>query len=161
MAPSRAGAVVVTYNALKIQAQTRVWAALRADPFPRRILALTAAGGGAVRLEFDWQLVDRRRDPDGIAAGGAKIILDALQPTHPSRGPGAGVIHCDGCHCVTALSHEFTFGVSRESEGVWVRLLSVERFIPGRLPDLNELLAAREAGARTMIARAAARRSRR
>jgi hypothetical protein len=39
-------------------------------------------------IEFRWREPDERRDPDNIAAGGTKLILDSLQAMN--------VIHTDG-----------------------------------------------------------------
>jgi hypothetical protein len=42
----------------------------------------------AAIIRFDWREPSRRRDPDNLAAGGTKIILDALK--------SLGVIQTDG-----------------------------------------------------------------
>lgn len=50
-------------------------------------------------FSFDWYCKNFRRDPDNVAGGGTKIIMDALQV--------AGVIENDGHKQVSALSHRF------------------------------------------------------
>jgi len=56
------------------------------------------------RLQFTWTCADRRSDPDNIAAGGRKILLDAMARLRVTRGAfrtvSAGIIHCDGWHCI-------------------------------------------------------------
>lgn len=53
-----------------------------------------------VRLSFRWQERNRRRDPDNVAAGGRKLILDGLVK--------AGVLPGDGWECVAGWDDEFT-----------------------------------------------------
>jgi hypothetical protein len=69
-----------------------------------------SAQAGRLAIRFTWHRKNERTDPDNIAAA-AKIILDATAQTRTSRGtkhsPGAGVIHCDGYHCVRSIIHRF------------------------------------------------------
>lgn len=43
---------------------------------------------GRVLLSFSWVERDRRRDPDNVAAGGRKLILDGLVAAGILRGDG-------------------------------------------------------------------------
>ena len=53
----------------------------------------------ASHFHFKWECKDRRRDPDNIAGGGQKMVLDALQK--------AGVLEGDGWEYVKFITHEF------------------------------------------------------
>lgn len=55
-----------------------------------------------VRLHFLWMERDRRRDPDNIAAGGRKLVLDGLV--------AAGVLPGDGWAHVVSWSDTFAVG---------------------------------------------------
>jgi hypothetical protein len=86
------------YNAAKRQWQDAVVIHARSQRLEPIAGPLVAA--------FVFHVQTRRGDPDGMLAGAAKIVLDALQPPRaPKRPggrdgrPGAGVIHCDGQHC--------------------------------------------------------------
>lgn len=52
------------------------------------------------RLIFRWQEAHRRRDPDNVAAGGRKLVLDGLVK--------AGVLPGDGWEHVAGWEDEFT-----------------------------------------------------
>jgi len=101
----------------------------------------------AARFLFVWHEPDRKRDPDNVAAGGRKLILDGLV--------AAGVLETDGARHVGAFVDEFEYDDDRLPAGVVVSACEVagadhqalSLTIPHRLPDLNELLAAREIGA--------------
>lgn len=54
---------------------------------------------GQVVLSFHWYERDRRRDPDNVAAGGRKLILDGLV--------AAGVLGGDGWRHVQGWSDRF------------------------------------------------------
>jgi len=61
---------------------------------------------GPLVAVFIFHKKTRSGDPDGMLAGAAKIVLDALQPPRAPSRPGArdgragaNVIHCDGQHC--------------------------------------------------------------
>ncbi len=99
---------------------------------------------------FSWAEPDRHRDPDNIAAGGTKLVMDALVD--------AGVLPKDGAAYVAELHHGFRYDRGATGSGVHVAiqlpLVLQAFFLRGRLPDLNELLAARELGARRMMRRA-------
>ena len=53
----------------------------------------------SVKVSFGWLEPTRRRDPDNIAGGGQKLVLDGL--VH------AGVLENDGWQQVEAINHEF------------------------------------------------------
>jgi len=133
------------YNALKVRWMDTITALARAQYIPH-MSALRRAD-----LAFMWAEPDHRRDPDNVAAGGRKLILDALVI--------AGVLATDGARHVGSFGDVFAYGMT--TPGVVVTLSDGKEAatftIPHRLPDLNELLAARDAGARRMIYRAAGR----
>lgn len=120
-------------------------------------------------ISLSWRFFERdaHRDPDGIAAGARKLILDALVPCKKGcdcgGGKHAGVLPSDGHrHVKRSRWEEFYIGFETERgvlvEGVTVGFYEGERFVdrlavPLLLPDLNELLAARELGARRMVHR--------
>jgi hypothetical protein len=86
------------YNVLKREHQDKV------IMFARRIPPVI------VRFVPVFRFVERtrHRDPDGLLSAASKIVLDALGPGRKpnARGyggwHGAGIIHCDGWHCVAA-----------------------------------------------------------
>lgn len=79
------------YARLKKQWTETVWALAKEARLPKF--------PGHVRLDFRWLEQDRRRDPDNVAAGGRKLILDGLVM--------AGVIRGDGWSCVDGWWDEF------------------------------------------------------
>lgn len=83
--------------ALLVQAQ-------RVTPFER-----------PVRLTFEWREPNKRRDPDGICAGGAKVTIDALKT--------AGVLPNDGWKNIAAIAH--TWRVDAKAPGVMVTIEEV------------------------------------
>jgi len=64
---------------------------------------------------FHWRERDRRRDPLDIRAA-CKFVLDALAGAdRPNdRQARAGILHCDGWHCVRGVLDDFS--VAREGE---------------------------------------------
>jgi hypothetical protein len=94
---------------------------------------------------FRWFEPDRKRDPDNVAAGGTKLILDGLVV--------AGVLETDGARHVASFQHEFEYSgearvvVTADEVAPTKAAAGLRLVIPHRLPDLNELLAAREVGA--------------
>jgi hypothetical protein len=66
-----------------------------------------------VTLAFTWWERDRRRDPDNVAAGGRKMILDGLV--------AAGVLLGDGWRVVAGWTDAFDLG----EPGVRVTITSV------------------------------------
>lgn len=78
------------------------WAILRA-----KIQPVQAAG-----FHFYWQELHMRRDPDNVAAGGRKLILDALVK--------AGTLPNDGWAEIRGFQD--TFSVNKDYPGVWVHL---------------------------------------
>jgi Holliday junction resolvase RusA-like endonuclease len=98
----------VAYAKLKADAERSVWLGIRQAKL-RRI-------EGPVFIDFIWMEPNRRRDPDNIAAGGRKIILDAL--VH------ANILAGDGWRHVSGWTDRFS--VSREA-GVLVTLANNEQ----------------------------------
>ena len=90
------------YARLKRQWTEAVWALAKQARLPR----LT----GRVVLEFDWHEVDRRRDPDNVAAGGRKLVLDGLVM--------AGVLGGDGWRYVQGWTDRFAVRAERPGVGV-------------------------------------------
>ncbi|WP_447859710.1 hypothetical protein [Nitrospira calida] len=104
------------------------------------VLAPMIAGAKLPRLSrawigFRWLEPARRRDPDNIAAGGRKLVLDALV--------AAGVLPGDGWRGVLGWSDRFAVDARRP--GVTVTLLGLAR----RLALAGVLLAAAPAAAET------------
>ncbi len=60
---------------------------------------------GRVIVACNWRERTRHRDPSNIVDGGRKILLDGI--ARGRQGPrgwsGAGLIHCDGWHCVAGF----------------------------------------------------------
>jgi hypothetical protein len=48
---------------------------------------------GMVFFRFNWTEPDRRRDPDNVAGGGRKLILDGLVAAGVLRGDGWATVH--------------------------------------------------------------------
>jgi hypothetical protein len=67
---------------------------------------------GPVVLRFEWVERDRRRDPDNVAAGGRKLVLDGLVK--------AGVLAGDGWASVAGWSDAFS--VEKRRAGVSVTI---------------------------------------
>lgn len=106
-----------------------------------------------VTVHFVWYEVDRHRDPDGVRSGGAKLMLDGLV--------AAGVLPFDTHEAIVGFTDSFKFG---RGVGVGVHFTCYDDateatatvdlgIFPHRLPDLNELLHARELGARRSLKR--------
>ena len=85
------------YAKLKKQWTQDVWAwakEARLPSFPRRVI-----------LSFHWFERERRRDPDNVAAGGRKLILDGLV--------AAGVLRGDGWRYIQSWSDRFDVRLDR------------------------------------------------
>jgi hypothetical protein len=130
--------------------RTRSYTAVKAEweavvaAWAREFVA--ARGPVGVPCAFEWREVNRHRDPDGVAAGGRKLLLDGLVK--------AGVLAAD--RFVTLCAGWRDVFVCDALPGVMVSFgpgLSTPRreFFPYRLPDLNELLALRELSARRSV----------
>lgn len=63
-------------------------------------------------IRYEWRAPDKRRDPSNIAAGGRKVIEDALQ--------AAGILSNDGWAAIAGFSDTFT--VDRARPGVLVTI---------------------------------------
>lgn len=102
--------------------------------------------GERVRVVCVWCERTRHRDPDGVASGGRKILLDGIVK--------AGRLKNDGAECIAGFTDSFIW--DSEDEGVRLEFMGRDgivgsAFFPYRLPDLNELLALREASARRSV----------
>jgi len=78
-----------------------------------------------VSLLFTWWERDRRRDPLDVRPA-CKLILDALSACDrpgDRQAMRAGIIHCDGWHCVAGVSD--VFRVDAERPGVEVAVYGV------------------------------------
>ena len=149
------------YNALKTTWQATIAAYAKKQRLPEA----AKSWRWPIALSWRWYEPDARRDPDGISGGGRKLIVDALTScTGRCRQPcgmHAGVFPTDGHRHVQRFRwEEFYVGLESERggaiEAVTVGIYEGERIVgvfvvPARLPDLNELLAARELGARRMV----------
>lgn len=75
----------------------------------------------------EWREPSNHRDPDGVSSGGKKIVLDGLGP--PRKGArgwnGAGILHCDGRHCICGFVDLIRTDAQRP--GVVVTLVEVDR----------------------------------
>jgi hypothetical protein len=92
------------YARLKREWTEAVWAyakQARLPAFPRRVV-----------LEFTWHERDRRRDPDNVAAGGRKLVLDGLVV--------AGVLKGDGWRYVQSWTDRFYVNPDRPGVGVQI-----------------------------------------
>lgn len=92
------------YARLKREWTEAVWAhakSQRVPAFPRRVV-----------LEFRWFERDRRRDPDNVAAGGRKLVLDGLVM--------AGVLQGDGWRWIQRWTD--SFDVRPDRPGVAVQI---------------------------------------
>jgi len=92
------------YARLKREWTEAVWARAKEQlvpAFPARVV-----------LEFTWHERDRRRDPDNVAAGGRKLVLDGLVL--------AGVLRGDGWRYVQSWTDRFD--VRPERPGVAVQI---------------------------------------
>jgi len=99
-----AGGTGRAYSRLKRQWTDTVWAlakSARLESFETPVL-----------ITFEWVERDRRRDPDNVAAGGRKLILDGLV--------AAGVLKGDGWSHVRGWTDDFS--VFAKSPGVTVTL---------------------------------------
>ena len=93
------------YNTIKKRWQKIIgWAVKRARLWP-----VTSA-----QFSFHWIERNKRRDPDNIAAGGRKLILDALVDLE--------ILKNDGWKQVIAWEDRFT--VNKHRPGVEVRIYS-------------------------------------
>jgi len=92
----------ILYAALKRTWTDTVWAqakSQRVHPFPGRVV-----------IEFRWFERDRRRDPDNVAAGGRKLVLDGLVK--------AGVLKGDGWRFVQSWTDRFDVAADRPGVAV-------------------------------------------
>lgn len=79
------------YARIKAAWTSTVWAEAKAQRLPKF--------PGRVVLAFRWLEADKRRDPDNVAAGGRKLVLDGLV--------AAGVLKGDGWRYVQSWMDSF------------------------------------------------------
>lgn len=95
------------YARLKRQWTETVWALAKASridkpgPFERRVF-----------ISWEWVERDKRRDPDNVAAGGRKLVLDGLV--------AAGVLAGDGWRHIDAWRDRWTVNPERPGVGVTI-----------------------------------------
>lgn len=94
------------YSRLKSQWTETIWALAKSA----KLQPMTTP----VRLGFLWVERDKRRDPDNVAGGGRKLVLDGLVK--------AGVIADDGADEIRSWVD--TFAVDKRGAGVRVELVS-------------------------------------
>ena len=70
-----------------------------------------------IRCEFEWVSKDKRRDPDGVEAAGAKFVWDSLQLS--------GVIENDGWSQNAGSTHTHRLVDKPERPGVRVTIVPV------------------------------------
>lgn len=68
-----------------------------------------------VKLQFLWVEKNRKRDPDNVAAGGRKLVLDGLVK--------AGVLPGDGWEHVAGWVDAFE--ANKSAPGVWITIVDV------------------------------------
>ncbi len=117
------------YARLKSQWTETIWALAKQaridkpGPFDRRVL-----------MVFDWIERDKRRDPDNIAAGGRKLILDSLVK--------AGVLKGDGWKCIDAWRDRWQVNADRPGVGVTIIVPAPTVLMGNDDPVVDEALAA-------------------
>lgn len=77
--------------------------------------AKVAPSPGPVFIGYVWHEANKRRDPSNIAAGGRKLIEDALVQ--------AGILRDDGWRSIAGFSDRFA--MARKLPGVWVSIEEV------------------------------------
>ena len=107
-----AGGTGRAYSKLKKQWTNDIWAWAKEARLPRFL--------GRVFLEFRWYEQTTRRDPDNIAAGGRKLVLDGLV--------AAGVIGGDGWRYVAGWVDRFRHDPTMKA-GVEVTIRSADSTI--------------------------------
>jgi hypothetical protein len=107
-----------TYGELKYRTQANIVAVIN------RAKLLPVLPG--VSIMFTWHEKDRRRDPFDLRAG-SKFIMDALcgPDRDGDRQPRAGILHCDGWHCIND-PHD-VYEVTADAPGVEVAIYGVLR----------------------------------
>jgi hypothetical protein len=123
------------YNILKKKTQNDLAAVFQAARLPPVY--------GRVIVACRWLEADKRRDPDNIASGAKKILMDALGPGRAgARGwYGARVLHCDGWHCIAGYLDVFDVA-PQGGVGVDVVIAPLQLEIPDALrPVVGRALA--------------------
>ncbi len=70
---------------------------------------------GRVQISFTWYCKNKKKDPDNIAAGGCKVVLDGLVE--------AGVLENDGWTQIAGIEHHFE--VDKQNPRVEIEILEV------------------------------------
>jgi len=124
--------VLPSFNDLESAARKRargyanLYAQMKAELQPQIVNAIRRARlqpvAPGVMVSFLWIERDRRRDPLDIRPA-CKFIMDALcgADRPGDRQARAGILHCDGMHCVRAVLDDF--GVDPLNAGVEVAVL--------------------------------------
>lgn len=130
---ARGGARKTMYDEIKAREQGNVCALALSQK--RRWFGLDFRPG--LFIACNWREPDKKRDPDNIVGGGKKILLDGLALGRVgARGwNGAGVIHCDGQHCIAGFLDVVT--VDRANPGVAVHVFELAQ--PWEGPPLLDL----------------------
>lgn len=91
---------------------------------------------GRLLIACDWREPDNKRDPDNVVGGGKKILLDGLAIGRAgARGwIGAGVIHCDGRHCIAGFVDVISTDPKFPGIAVYIFELDGEREAPRLAP---------------------------
>jgi len=110
------------YAELKYATQANIVAVInRTQPKLRPLLP-------GVSIAFTWFERDRRRDPLDVRPA-CKFIVDALcgADRDGDRQPRAGILHCDGWHCINPGGIHDAFAVTPGAVGVTVALYGTVR----------------------------------
>ena len=85
---------------------------------------------GKVIVACNWREETRHRDPDNIISGGRKLLLDAIGPGRKGEKgwTGAGLMHCDGWHCIAGFVDVVT--LAPDAPGVEVVVAEVQLELP-------------------------------
>jgi hypothetical protein len=100
--------------------------------FARRYHWAPTAPGQKLIIAINWREPDRRRDPSNVIDGGRKILLDGIAGGR--RGPrgwnGAGLIHCDGHHCLSGVYLDIVTALPGVSPGIELVVAPVQLELP-------------------------------
>lgn len=81
-------------------------------------------------VEFKWVEWNSRRDPDNVASGGCKPVLDALIKI--------GIIEDDGWDYFGRITHSFAIAETKEDIGVLITFYRDEDLIEERREELKK-----------------------
>jgi hypothetical protein len=77
-----------------------------------------------VWLDYLWVMPDARRDKSNVAAGGRKIIEDALGPLTKRNPRGMGILRGDGWHDI--IGWRDRFAIDREHPRIEVTITEAD-----------------------------------